>query len=86
MCPPSPIQSHLHHISSCRSSDGRKELHRLSDLLSGLEVGVRSRKAVDDTGHKPRSQRHRAERTKSEVDARRDKKPVLNPMSADEVD
>jgi hypothetical protein len=35
---------------SCRSSDSRKELHRLSIAFT-LEAEVRSRKVVDDTGH-----------------------------------
>lgn len=60
----------FHHIPSCRSSHGRKELHRLP-IPSGLEAGVRLHKAVDDKGQNPNVMPTSGANEKPEVDARK---------------
>ena len=52
----------------------------------GLKVGVRSRKAVDDTGQKPEANANERSEQRLRPTCEREKKPALNPMSDDEVD
>ena len=55
-------------------------------FLSDLRAGVRSRKAVDDTGQKPDANANERSEQSLRPTCEREKKPALNPMSADEVD